>query len=285
MANITFTDSGVGVDLHFNLKAVDYGMNSIELPYNATAIRVDESKQNILIQILGEIISIDYEDVDTPTSTDAEDLKHQIESFFFKAGGLALEGIQYFEPNLQEQYAVNAEDYDAGWRKINGVWTAARPAAPAIIQQLDAGAVDPFNTLLFDNVFGNKYRFTREDGSQTPPGTNDTVIDHLTGRLYLKGDASYRDFATAAALNQATGFYLLTQQEYFSLSELLNNNITIMGVNFSTSTHQSWSCSNEPGDTTRSIILNNNSYPIVSTAKTNTRRTPIYVKIWDQVIA
>lgn len=207
-----------------------------------------------------------------------------INDLYIAPGGSAPEGIQYYEPNLLCNYADNAEDYDAGWRRINGIWLADKPAAPSVIQQLDPNAVDPYNTLLFDNVFGNKNRFTREDGSQTPPGTNDTVIDHLTSRLYLKGDGSYRNFATAAALHQATGFYLLTDQEYWTLCEFNNNNIVIMGVNFSTSTQQSWSCCNEPGDNTRAIILNNNSFPIVSTAKTNTRRTPIYVKIWDQVI-
>jgi len=201
-----------------------------------------------------------------------------------RATGSSPAGIQYFEPHHLSKYVNNFENYDAGWREQNDVWLTARPETPATIQALDVDAVDPYNTLLYNNVFGNKNRFTREDGSQTPPGNNDTVIDHLTGRLYLKSDGTYRNFANAAALHQANGFYLLTQQEYWSLNEWANFNITILGVNFSTSTQQSWACNNVPGDNTRAIILNNNSFPITSTAKTNTRRTPIYVKIWDQII-
>lgn len=85
MANIVITDSGVGVDIHFNDKAGAYRMHSVELPYNSSPIIIDEANENLLIKVDGQIVPIKYTDVDTPTSTDAEDLKHQIESFFFKA--------------------------------------------------------------------------------------------------------------------------------------------------------------------------------------------------------
>lgn len=208
-----------------------------------------------------------------------------VRDLFIRPAGAAPSGIQYFEPNLRAMYANNYENYDAGWRIANGVWVKTPKANPAVIQQLDPDAADPYNTLLHNNLYGNKFRYTRDDGSQTAPtAAGDIVIDHLTCREYRRNDVNYRNFTAAIGLHQGIGFYALSEEEYWSLSEFDNNNITLIGQNFSVSTQQPWTCNNEPGDNTRAIICNNNSFPIVSTAKTNTRRTGIYVRIWDEVI-
>ena len=50
------------------------------------------------------------------------------------------------------------------------------------IQTLDYSAANPSNTLLYNNPFGNKIRFTDELGGTT--FSNDVFIDNLTGTMY-----------------------------------------------------------------------------------------------------
>jgi len=81
---------------------------------------------------------------------------------------------------------------DEGWLLANGHFDDYILPNPAVIQVLDIEAADPFRTLKYDNVFGNKNRFTDFEGLQNYPkySASDVrdvavVIDHLYGFALL----------------------------------------------------------------------------------------------------
>lgn len=194
------------------------------------------------------------------------------------------EGTLLLEPNLLCMNGDSVDTYDAGWRAANGEWTFVQPEFPSVIQQIDYDSADPFHTLKHNNVAGNKYRFTRPDGSQitTTINVGDEFIDHLTGRVYKRGSAgTYRTWAAASSLYQASGFYLPTDQERWTLKEVGNNNCTIEGTNMEVSTQNPWTCCTYEGDSTQAVHCGTRNEPIYSKAKTSTSRTGTWVKIWD----
>ena len=83
---------------------------------------------------------------------------------------------------------------------FTGGWFAPQAAGNYdTIAQLDPAAVSPWSTLLNNNAFGNKNRFTDDAGGQTY--SNDLVIDHLTGLMYYRvaGTAAVHSAAVTAA--------------------------------------------------------------------------------------
>lgn len=87
------------------------------------------------------------------------------------------DGIQYNQ--IKREVDTSYDLYDNGWWFINRPAELRNPVlpAPAVIQKLDPLAADPFTTLKYDNIHGNKNRFTAQDGSQTVPAGG-VIQDH-----------------------------------------------------------------------------------------------------------
>lgn len=83
MPNIVFTDTGDCVRVAFNDKDEDYGYKTINVPYNHTPLIPHDDNVYMSFFIGGNEVKIDYNDVDTPSSTSAENLRSQLESYFF----------------------------------------------------------------------------------------------------------------------------------------------------------------------------------------------------------
>ena len=112
------------------------------------------------------------------------------------SAGVIPSGILYKRPHVKQK--TSYRNGDTGWHCQNGSHAWSNPANPAVIQDLDytVPAADFWYTLKFNNVFGNKYRFTNSVGVQasdgranfvtytTGGGIDRYVIDHLTGLGY-----------------------------------------------------------------------------------------------------
>ena len=92
--------------------------------------------------------------------------------------GATPSGIAYFRPQLTGQ-TTSYRTGDDAWNLANNVYDYTEPTYPSSYAKLDNDAVSPFTTLLNNNAFGNKNRFTDDVGGQTY--SNNYVIDHLTG--------------------------------------------------------------------------------------------------------
>lgn len=90
---------------------------------------------------------------------------------------VAQSGIAYQRPIPTGQLTVYRTGDDA-WNAINNPYPAA-PVYPVSYALIDKDATNPFLTLVSNNAFGNKNRFTDDLGLQTY--TSNYVIDHLTG--------------------------------------------------------------------------------------------------------
>lgn len=74
---------------------------------------------------------------------------------------------------------------DAGYRFQNGIDDYTPPAYPLNYARLDLSSVTPYLTLVDNNAFGNKNRFTDSLGTQLY--ADSYVIDHLSGKgLYFR---------------------------------------------------------------------------------------------------
>lgn len=87
-------------------------------------------------------------------------------------------GIQYSQ--ILRTVDTSYDTYDNGWWFINRNAELRNPTLPypATIQTLDLAAADPHGTLKYDNVHGNKNRFTAQDGTQTV-AAGGVIEDHL----------------------------------------------------------------------------------------------------------
>jgi len=90
-------------------------------------------------------------------------------------------GIEYqrtYRTLQSTSYAL----YDDGWQEANGGYDFAELSNPLYCQKLDFATDQTGVTLLYDNAFGNKFRYTYDDGTFMPFVVSDVYgIDHLTG--------------------------------------------------------------------------------------------------------
>jgi hypothetical protein len=87
-------------------------------------------------------------------------------------------GIVYKRPTITGS-KTSFYNYDDVWNLQNGVYDITYPTYPASYAQLDLASANPFITLLANNAFGTKDRFTDINGLQVYG--DDYIIDHLTG--------------------------------------------------------------------------------------------------------
>lgn len=148
--------------------------------------------------------------------------------------GVQPSGIQY--QDLKACWSGQQTSFhigDEGWRYQQGEFNTLNLANPIIIAQLDWSSLDPIRTLLNDNIFGNKNRFTDFEGLQNYPSENigltkpfHLIIDHLYGLAYLTprnaslGGADYNltfiqavPFGAGLTIQGYTGFSVFTKPE------------------------------------------------------------------------
>lgn len=121
------------------------------------------------------------------------------------APGISQSGITYDRDELTGQ-TVSYRTGDFGYHLALGTYDYIQPTYPVSYAKLDTADANPFDTLLFNNAFGNKNRFTDDSGGQTY--ANDYVIDHLTGLGWyrvLQSNALWNDgIDTADAITLLT---------------------------------------------------------------------------------
>jgi hypothetical protein len=106
-------------------------------------------------------------------------------------------------------------DYDHGWLFSNGWLSLINPVNPIYTQSLVN-----YVTLVFDNIHGNRNRFTYTNGAAIPynVGINNIVQDHLYGDMFIQPSNNATAGGITAALvdpgsyviNNATGWMLVT---------------------------------------------------------------------------
>jgi len=199
------------------------------------------------------------------------------------------EGIAYFEPNGKSISGVSYADYDAKWRQDNNAYVNVIPDNPLYHQSLDPNATVPFDTLLHNNIFGNKIRFTDDAGVIISPIHNEEFYDHLTGRIYfIKTYSTYRTWI--AYLNYAKDVYhgfsgfAPTTDEFWSLKSTNQYGISINGALLPVnSNYRNWTCETNGADTSKAMNMSPAAYPVDSTLKTATQRGGMCVKLMNPI--
>lgn len=115
-------------------------------------------------------------------------------------GGVTPSGILYRRVNFTAMKTSYRTGDDA-YNRINSPFSV-KPANPLYVAALDYAATDPFLTLLDNNAFGNKNRFTNSLGLTTSyDGTGGELvgyaIDHLTGLGWMIAIQGYVNWDTA----------------------------------------------------------------------------------------
>jgi hypothetical protein len=121
----------------------------------------------------------------TPTSTIITGRNIDIK---FPTPSPVLSGIVYNFPALSGQY-TSYRTGDDGWLAQNGFYDYTRPSNPLYIQELDLSLSNYYYRLKYNNIFGNKLRFTDVDGNQIFPAINNknlVFIDHYTGLMWTR---------------------------------------------------------------------------------------------------
>lgn len=122
---------------------------------------------------------------------------------------------------------VSYNNYDAGWHFANGSYNYGEEKG--ILQRLDDSNSQMFSTLIYNNDFGNKNRFTDENGLQDYG--NGIVIDHLTGIMWSLSDngtaETWFNSLTLAESSNLGGFNdwrIPTAKEYITILDFQNSN-------------------------------------------------------------
>jgi hypothetical protein len=199
------------------------------------------------------------------------------------SGGASPSGIAYFDVSLTGQLTSYRTGDDA-WRLLNSEYVNTQPAYPVSYAQLDTTALDPFRTLLNNNAFGNKNRFTDENGLQVYG--NNYAIDHLTNRgwyLTVQSAVTWNnaiDNSVAFTVLGYTDFYLPSIKEMESIVDVEDNDVLIYSpFNFSNAIGgvDLWTSTTNKGETTRAFIVQplvsgTQSYNVARTLKTSTEK-------------
>jgi head-tail adaptor len=207
-------------------------------------------------------------------------------------------GIVYQRPQWGGQITSYA-DGDVGYSAANGAYNYNETGDVSAC--LDYTALDPFYTLKFNNAFGNKYRFTTDNGTPASDGKADFilsdfstatetyyVIDHLTGLGYMQGKVGVTiNWASAMAAcnaysNTYTGWRAISDGE---INSVINDNTFYYGsgnifkrdVMITTLETQMWLGNTDLIVSTNNAFRFNNSGDIARASKTSTGNYGVYV--------
>jgi len=170
-------------------------------------------------------------------------------------GGASPSGIAYDRVLLTGQ-TTSYRTGDDAWSLANGVYDYTPPVYPVSYAALDFNAVSPFTTLISNNAFGDKNRYTDVNGLQVY-GDN-YVIDHLTGLGWLNIEKTGMDWN--GFIDDAYGLTTLTFSDWRvpSINEfvsIMNRDITVPTnfAPFNISTGVFWISTTDLQDTTKSF--------------------------------
>jgi len=217
------------------------------------------------------------------TNTDGNTYNISAGGSFVCTPGTVPSGIAYKRPTLTGQLTSYRTGDDA-WRLLNSEYVNTQPAYPVSYAQLDTTALDPFRTLLNNNAFGNKNRFTDENGLQVYG--NNYAIDHLTNigwYLTVQSAVTWNnaiDNSVAFTVLGYTDFYLPSIKEMESIVDVEDNDVLIYSpFNFSNAIGgvDLWTSTTNKGETTRAFIVQplvsaTQSYNVARTLKTSTEK-------------
>lgn len=94
--------------------------------------------------------------------------------------GVVPSGIAYLR-DYNSMQTTSYALYDDGWQFANGGYNFTHPTNPATVQKLDLTTDNTGRTLMYDNAFGNKLRFTDASGNGVSSVNGQYVVDNLTG--------------------------------------------------------------------------------------------------------
>lgn len=126
-------------------------------------------------------------------------------------------GIAYQRPQLTGLYA-SSRTGDDGYNLQNGIYDYTAPEYPVSFAKLDTASLTPFPVLLSNNAFGNKNRFTDENGLQV--FGNAYFIDHLTGLGWLITKQASMIWNTAIDTALSSTAYIYTDWRMSNFNEL-----------------------------------------------------------------
>lgn len=116
MANIVITDKTNGVEIVFNDMSTHHKCRVKNYPKNVAMVSSDRNNKFVRIEYGNNSIDLEYIKIDTPTSTDIDDLIIQLRAFFFK---LKARSIMF----------------------MNNDWLASGTATPALIYDPEEGRI------------------------------------------------------------------------------------------------------------------------------------------------
>tara|TARA_R110002020_G_scaffold442756_2_gene653926 strand:+ start:965 stop:1810 length:846 start_codon:yes stop_codon:yes gene_type:complete len=169
-------------------------------------------------------------------------------------------GIVYNPPIYGGQNET-FHDFDANWNRENGVYTYARPAFPTSFAALDYDSTEPFLTLLPDNKYGNKHRFTDIYG--TMDYVDLIVEDNLTNRSWTMVTQTARPFESALNDSKSStygglnGWRVPTTDEMLSIADyrLPLGSLNYPPFNLPLNGVELFTCETLPADETQVITL------------------------------
>jgi len=192
--------------------------------------------------------------------------------------GIAYCGIQITGEVID--YRTGAD----GYRFINGDYVNTNPLFPIHYAELDTTALNPFMTLIDNNVHGNKDRFTDSVGGQNADGTGGSLIDvwtdHYRNRDYYIADFgtnySWDDVIDGAIASSAGGF-----NDWFSVNlkeiESLINEGTMNYFPFNT-TASFWTSTTRRTNTLQAFTMAGSSGINGVSTKTNVNRKRLFTR-------
>lgn len=187
------------------------------------------------------------------------------------------EGISYFDPNRAAHPIQSYADYDDGWRVLNNQFYVTNPEFPLYEQRLDP---TDHTKLMFPNIWGNYERYTRLDGSLTPPTAGVVVRDHLTKRDWVNINLLSTSWEQNLINAFSNGFFLPSREEFFSVrANNVTNAIVMMGVNMHVGGQGQRFGTTNPSNITQSFLSNNTQNSFASVLKSTNRPTGILCRI------
>ena len=169
-------------------------------------------------------------------------------------------GIQYSQLTLGQPTSYRTGD--EGWQIANGVWDRVDPTFPIHAATLDLDAADPFSTLVDNNVFGNKSRFTDEAGVAAVKKvltSSGLVIDHFKGLMWYavaSGQVAWNTAIDGAVASTQGGFSDWHVAPWTIFRDLLGENTNTGGTaGFpATALNDAWTAQTIAGSTTRAWV-------------------------------
>lgn len=178
-------------------------------------------------------------------------------------------------------------DGDEGYRVSNGLMEINNPEKPAYVQQLDPNASVPHITLLYNNFYGTKDRFTDTLGGQTYADT--ILVDHLHKRMYVNFSSGTLDWngaidgAMAFTLSGYEDWFLPTINEIMSLFDYETEDVTIGGVTLATSMKSSTTRGAGSSQSHTFVYTTvTNLFGVTTAIKTTTTTSHLAVRIFSE---